>query len=476
MTTNVPPPTFGPSGFVAPLESAILAGVIADLNAAFGGNLNPSLSTPQGQIASSDAAIIGSTNDAFLFLAQMFDPAFSEGRFQDALARIWFLTRNPAQSTVVQGTCRGSANVVIPVGALAIAADGNIYSCLGQGIIPVGGSIVLSFACIATGPIQCPAGTLSQIYKAIPGWDSITNLSDGVIGNAVEARGAFEGRRRAAAAKNSINALQSILGAVLAVPNVLDAYVAENPTSQPIIIGNYTLAPHSISVAAVGGIASAVAAAIWSKKPPGCNYNGNTTIVVQDTSSGYSPPYPSYNVTFQIPAPLSIFFLVTLSSQQIIPSNALALIQAAVISAFAGGDGGPRARIGSSIFASRFYTAVAGLGAWAQIVEIKIGSANTAATSFTASISGAVLTVAGVLTGSLAVGQVITDLTGIVAPGTTIVSLGSGTGGAGTYNLSASQTVASQAMFGVSPNQDVVAVNLNQTPVISAADIALAIA
>ena len=31
---------------------------IADINAAFGGGVNPSLSTPQGQIASSDTAII----------------------------------------------------------------------------------------------------------------------------------------------------------------------------------------------------------------------------------------------------------------------------------------------------------------------------------------------------------------------------------------------------------------------------------
>jgi Flp pilus assembly protein TadG len=63
--------------------------------------------------------------------------------------------------------------------------------------------------------------------------------------------------------------------------------------------------------------------------------------------------------------------------------------------------------------------------------------------AFTGAIAGSVLT-ANSVTGSLGVGDVITG-SGVTA-GTTITSLGSGTGGAGTYNLSASQTVGSEAM------------------------------
>ena len=56
MATSVPTATFGPQGFVAPAEADILAGVQADFTTAFGGNLNPALNTPQGQIASSMTA------------------------------------------------------------------------------------------------------------------------------------------------------------------------------------------------------------------------------------------------------------------------------------------------------------------------------------------------------------------------------------------------------------------------------------
>ena len=62
------------------------------------------------------------------------------------------------------------------------------------------------------------------------------------------------------------------------------------------------------------------------------------------------------------------------------------------------------------------------------------------------SIAGYVLTVGGTVAGAFAVGQIITG-TG-VTPGTYISSLGSGTGGAGTYNLNQSQTVSSTAITG----------------------------
>lgn len=60
---------------------------------------------------------------------------------------------------------------------------------------------------------------------------------------------------------------------------------------------------------------------------------------------------------------------------------------------------------------------------------------------FTGSISGTTLTISAVTDGVLRVGSAISG-TGVTA-GTTITALGTGTGGAGTYTVSASQTVAS---------------------------------
>ena len=104
--TTVPNPTLGPSGYIAPDEpTVILPAVQSDLNAAFGGGLNPSLETPQGQLATTIAALVGNVNDTFLWYTQQSDPAYATGRMQDAIARIYFIERIGAQATVVTGTC-----------------------------------------------------------------------------------------------------------------------------------------------------------------------------------------------------------------------------------------------------------------------------------------------------------------------------------------------------------------------------------
>jgi hypothetical protein len=341
---TVPQPSFGPTGFVSPAEADILTAVKSDINAAFGNNLNMADETPQGQLAVSQTASIGNANDAFVFLSQQMDPAYNIGRYQDGIARIYFIERIPASATIVTVTCSGATGVSIPQNALVLAADGNQYTAVSGGTIPATGSIDLEFACATLGPIACPAGSITTIFQAINGWDSAVNNADGFIGRDTESRAEFEQRRALSVAQNSQGSLPSVLGAVLNVSGVVDAFVTENVNQVAQTIRGFTLNPNSIYVAAVGGTDAAVAQALWSKKSPGCGYNGNTTVVVQDTSPGYNPPFPSYNVQFERPDSVTVTFVVTLANNASIPANATALIQAAIVAAFAGLDGGPRAR------------------------------------------------------------------------------------------------------------------------------------
>lgn len=476
MTTNVPQPTFGATGFIIPSAQAVLAGVIADFQQAFGGNLNLSaddpatLSTPQGQLASSMAAIIFNTYEMFLYYTTQTDPAYAQGRMQDAIARIYFLERNPSEPTIVIATCNGLAGTVIPVNAIAQATDGTLYLCTDGGTIPDAGTIDLQFQAQIPGPTPCPANTLTTIYQQVPGWDTINNADDGVIGANAESRQAFETRRAESVALNSIGSLPAVLGAVLAVDGVLEAYVTENDSNGPVAIGGFTLAPNSLYVAAVGGTDEDVAQAIWSKKSPGCAYNGNTTVEVLDQSNGYNPPYPSYEVSFERPDSLPILFSVTIVNSVLVPANAQTQIQNVIIDAFTGADGGNRATIGNELLASRYYAAVAALGAWAQIISILVGSANTPQATFTAAISGTTMTVSNVASGVLAVGQTITG--NDVEGSTKIVSQSSGTpGSVGSYVVTVPQTVSSELMTGAIANQNFVDVNIDQVPTISASDI-----
>ena len=440
MSTNVPQPTLGATGFIVPTEAAVLAGAQQDWNAAFGGNLNPALSTPQGQLATSETAIVLDKDSQFIALANSMDPAYATGRMQDAIGRIYLMTRIAAASTAVTATCSGSPGLLIPAGSQAVDQANNRYVSTVAGTIGVGGTVSISFASVTTGAIACPVGYLNAIYASIPGWDSITNSVAGVIGNAVESRTAFEYRRQNSVAVNAIGTITAIQGAVFAVPNVLDVYAIQNDTSatsgatftgsiagttltvatspsNPIQVGmtitgtgvsdsvtvtafgtgtggtgDYAvgriqsvastalvasfggkqLVKNSIYVAAYGGEAQAIGNAVWTKKAPGANYNGNTTVSVVDNVN-YQSPYPTYAVTFQTPTPTPIKFAVVMQANAQTPSNATAQITAAITAAFTGADGGQRARIGAWVFHSHFYAGIAALGTWAQIYSIRMG-------------------------------------------------------------------------------------------------------
>src|ERR1017187_5171056 len=113
MSTNVPQIQWTAAGLVLPSSSAVLAGAQADINAAFGGALNPALNTPQGQIASSESAIIGANNDLLAQFVNQVDPDNASGFMQDAICRIYLLERIPGAPSVVQCLCIGLVNTVI---------------------------------------------------------------------------------------------------------------------------------------------------------------------------------------------------------------------------------------------------------------------------------------------------------------------------------------------------------------------------
>lgn len=372
--TNVPPIQFTLTGLDVPQEAAILAGVQADYNEAFGGNLNPALETPQGQLATSTAAIVADANATFAEFVNQVNPDTADGFMQDAIARIYFIDRSPGAPTSVQCVCTGSPGVVIPVGAEAQDTSGNRYLCQEEGTIPVTGNITLPFANVVDGPIPCPANTLTIIYRAITGWDTIDNPLPGVLGRLVETRAEFEFRRENSVALNAHGSKEAIYAAVFDVEDVIDVFVTENVTAAVLPYGatNYPLEPHSVYVAVVGGLSQEIGNAIYTKKDLGCNMNGNTTVVVTDDS--YTPPKPTYDITFNRPDALPILFEVQLTDSASLPSNIIDLVKAAIIASFNGVDGSQRQRIGGNILASKFYTPVNRIGDEVSILSILIGT------------------------------------------------------------------------------------------------------
>jgi hypothetical protein len=372
----VPPIQFETTGVALPTDAAILAGVQTDMDTAFGGGLNPALNTPQGQIATSNTAIVAQKNSEIAFMVNQVDPQYSSGRWQDGIGRIYFMTRLPATSTAVSCILGGLPGTPVPAGTFAQDTNGNTYSLLGSVTIGSGSTVSSSWQNVVTGPIPCPAGTLTKVFQQISGWDTIANPADGVPGALVETQAEFEQRRQNSVAINARGSVQAIQAAVFDVADVLDVYVIDNPSGNTVFTGstNFPLAPHSLYVAAVGGTDADIANAIWLKKDVGCSYNGNTNVTVEDTLN-YEAPFPAYQVTFNRPTSTPVLFAVSIVNSSTNPANVVALIQAAIVAHFNGTDasGAAPQRTGAAVTGSSYYGSVIGVAPNITVLSVLVG-------------------------------------------------------------------------------------------------------
>lgn len=389
MSTSVPPIQFTPTGLVVPQSSAVVAGVQVDIDNALGGSVNPALETPQGQLATSEAAIINDVNAQFALFVNQIDPDTADGFMQDAIARLYFLTRNPGLPTTVQVVCLGAVGTPIALGMRVQDTSGNQYVCVQAGNIGSGGTVTLQFENVVLGPIPCPANTVTTIVGPAPaGLDTINNPTAGAVGADVESRTAFEFRRAQSVALNAHGSISSIGAAVFDVPDVIDVLALENVTNATVTgaIGGqpnptaFPLVAHSIYIAVVGGAPQDIGNAIFSKKNDGSNMNGNTTVTIPDESVGV--PFPTYTYTYEIPNNLGFKVAVQIQNSAGLPANIIALTQAAVVASFVGADGSARVRTGGLVLAGKFYAPVSAIGPSVNVVQILVGVSTPTLTSY----------------------------------------------------------------------------------------------
>lgn len=376
--SNVPRLTITYQGITVPQATVIRTGVLTDYNVAFGGNLNiTSSATPQAHLADNLTQNITDANAAVSAVIAGVDPATSEGRMQDGIGRIYFLTRKGATASVVLATVTGQPGAILPAGALARDVNGLYWASSGSITFPIGGVATVEFACTTPGPVQLGIGELNRIAQASLGWDAINNAGAAVTGANVESRAEFEARRFASVAKNAHGSAAAIRGSVWDVPGVIDVYAYDNFLGTPVTVGptDYEIPAHCVYIAAVGGTDEAIAKSIFLKKDGGCNLAGNTTVVVQDTENDVGFPYPEYSISWERPASLPILFKVTLRNSSSLPFNITDLVKQSVIDTFNGLNGFQRARIGGEVYSSSYYGPIAQIANSVQVLTVRVGTA-----------------------------------------------------------------------------------------------------
>ena len=325
-------------------------------------NIDPE--TPQGQIIDSQVASVNQKDSEVLYLAQQFDPRTAEGRFQDALAEIYFISRKPATSSYALCTINGRAGTQISAGALIESEiDGTQWS-LNQNItIPAGETITAIFNCLTAGAISASAGTLTKIVTTVTGWDTVTNAT-ATVGSLEESQSAFEKRRYDSVALNARSTTDAVYANVSQCDDVIAVYVTDNKTNVFKTIDNYTLTPHSIFVCVIGGEDQDIAKTIYEHLSAGCDYNGNTVIPVTDEYTGAVE-----NVKFYRPANYNVYIKVQIQDNDSLPNDYENIIKQAVYNNFYGLDdirinNEPllRIKMNDDIYSSRFTPSILNVG------------------------------------------------------------------------------------------------------------------
>lgn len=331
--------------------------------------LNTSGTTPQGQLATSLAAIINNKNIDFLKVCNNFNIDKATGIWLDALCALFNIMRKPATPTVVNCVCTGLPGTVISGKdtenpSRAQDVNGNKYVCSNTTTIPEGGSVTVQFENEEGGAVSCAENTLTTIITTTAGWDTINNPADGVIGDKVESDAELRARYKEFVNNNASGTINALISAVRAVEGVLDCAGAENPTGSAVSVGGYTIQPNTYTLSVLGGANSDIAAAMYEKHSMAAQ-TGNTTVTYTDSETGVS-----YNFSIVRPTELNYLFKVTLANQMSLPTNIDELVKDAIYEDFYNN----RVRINSTTYASRFYNAVNSIFDGIEIVSIEIAS------------------------------------------------------------------------------------------------------
>ena len=366
------------TGFYADDTETVRAAVAADWVAAFHKDgqvdLNTDPETPAGQLIDSQTAAITEKDTELLYLCNQFDPAKNEGIFQDAIAKIYFLSRKAATPSTATITVRGLSGTVIPVNAQVMSsADDTIWQNVAAFTIGTDGIGSGVFRCTTEGLISAAAGTLTRIMTVVAGWDTATNEHAAVVGTLEENRGQFELRRYASVALNSRSTAASVCARVMQLEDVIGCVVRENKTNQPKVIDGVTLSPHSVYVCVLGGNDGAIATAMYRTVSAGCDTNGTTTYTVEDDTTGIKEP-----IHFQRPTDADITIRLRFPDAAGFSADDLAAIRQAVFNNFYGEDptvvdGSIMARplMGDTIYAPRFAISVQNAG-YTDLLDVDI--------------------------------------------------------------------------------------------------------
>jgi uncharacterized phage protein gp47/JayE len=297
------------TGFTRGRLADYLAADQASMQAIFGSAIDLTPESIDGQFL---AALAEAKADLASLAEAVYNTRSRAGAIGAALSRLARLngvTRKSAGFSIASITVTGTGGTVIPQGSLvgSHAVPSATFQTLAT--ITVGTPLPTDqVEAVVAGPLPAGAGGAGDLtvpLTVIAGWTGVTNAAPASAGTLAETDPELRARDEASVALPSQGILDGLVAALLAVPNVTQAIVPENPTG---VTDSNGLPPHSINAIVKGGASTDIANALWLKKSLGVTQVGVSSQVITD-SQGF-PHTMRWDTQTDVP----IYVVVTLAT------------------------------------------------------------------------------------------------------------------------------------------------------------------
>ena len=265
---------------------------------AFGEDIKLSATDIFGIMANADTNLLEYAQEQVVEAVNNFNVYYASGNALDIVGAYWGYYRKGASYTLVSATISGRNGIIIPAGS-KVSNGTNNFILLDEVVIGPSGKSQALFQCESIGSIPCYANTLNQIIDVKDGWDSVNNVSDGIIGYEGENDNEFRQRITANWLNiRSVSLLGSVIDNIAQLDGVVSVVGRENKDSIQKNIDGIEMPPHSIFLSVLGGNSEQIAKVITERKTIGCNTFGNTQIFYYDTNVDYQYSYKIYRPEF----------------------------------------------------------------------------------------------------------------------------------------------------------------------------------
>lgn len=276
------------TGLLVDSNTEIVDSIKADLRLLFGADINLESNSPDGQMVQIYAQVATDMLELLLSVYNSFDVESAGGIVLDQRVALNGISRIQGTFTVTPITVTVDRALTLPGLDAAIndpdgegftVSDdaGNQFILAATAAIGAAGAQVLSFRAKNIGRTETTLNTITNQVTVTLGVTAVNNPTTyTALGVDEETDVQLKIRRIRSFFLASTGPADAVQAALLAVPGVTDAYVAENTTAGTVD----TIPAHSIWAIVEGGADADIAAVLYTKRGAGCGMAGAEEVVV----------------------------------------------------------------------------------------------------------------------------------------------------------------------------------------------------